>query len=305
MKRADRRSFLRTALGGVAAASLAPRAAGAAGGGGPFTRLGYAAITWGGQDEQAIDDIAAVGFHGIQLRAPIVEKYGDKPAALRRRLEDKGLALMCLSSGSLDADPARRTEYLDTHVKNARFVKDVGGSMLQILSRRPKDRAPTPAEFEALGALLSELGRRTREIGVSLVYHNHMHAFGEAPGEVARVMEVTDPRYVSLLFDIAHYDQGGGDPVAGIARHKDRITIVHLKDVMGPLEDGRPRRESYMFVELGRGHVDVAGAVAALEKIGFRGPGVIELDTAEPGSTPKQAAVANKQYAVGVLGLRL
>jgi inosose dehydratase len=305
MRRADRRFFLRTALGGAALAALAPRAAPAAGSGNPFTRLGYAAITWGGNDEQAIDDIAAVGFHGIQLRSPIVEKYGDKPAALRRRLEDKGLALMCLSSGSLDADPARRAEYLDTHAKNARFVKDVGGSMLQVLSRRPKDRAPTPAEFEVLGTLLSELGKRTRESGVSLVYHNHMHAFGEAPAEVARVMEVTDPRYVSLLFDIAHYQQGGGDPAAGIARHKDRITIVHLKDVISPLEDGRPPRESYQFVELGRGHVDVAGSVAALVKIGFRGPGVIELDTAEPGSTPKQAAVANKQYAVDVLGLRL
>ncbi|MBI4420795.1 MAG: hypothetical protein HY560_08215 [Gemmatimonadetes bacterium] len=32
-------------------------------------RFGYAAITWGGNDRQAIDDIAAVGFRGIQLRA--------------------------------------------------------------------------------------------------------------------------------------------------------------------------------------------------------------------------------------------
>src|SRR6266852_2646551 len=196
----SRRDFLRAALAGAAAAALPwageSRAAGTSG---PFTRLGYAAITWGGNDEQAIDDIAAVGFHGIQLREPIVDKYGDKPAALRRHLDDKGLALLCLSSGGLDADPARRTEYLDTHVKNARFVKAVGGSLLQIISRRPQDHAPTPAEFEALGALLSELGRRTRELGVGVVYHNHMHAFGEAPGEVARVMDVTDPRYVSLL----------------------------------------------------------------------------------------------------------
>ena len=59
-------------------------------------------------------------------------------------------------------------------------------------------------------------------------------------------------------------------------------------------------------MELGRGHVDVAGSVAALEKTGFHGPGVIELDAVpEPGGTPKQCAEANRQYAVGVLGLRL
>src|SRR5262245_50029409 len=99
MRSADRRTFLRAALGGAAAASVArrvaragpppaPRAAIApparvATGGDPFTGLGYAAITWGGNDEQAIDDIAAVGFRGIQLRSPILEKYGDRPGALK------------------------------------------------------------------------------------------------------------------------------------------------------------------------------------------------------------------------------
>ena len=149
MKRADRREFLLAALGGVAAASLAPRGAGAAGGGGPFTRLGYAAITWAGHDDQAIDDIAAVGFHGIQLRSPIVDRYGDTPAELKRRLEAKGLALMCLSSGTLDADPARRTEYLDTHVKNARFVKAVGGSLTS------RERVPSDSTTGMTNASLS------------------------------------------------------------------------------------------------------------------------------------------------------
>src|ERR1700730_17727893 len=35
---------------------------------GDAIKFGYAAITWGGNDRQAIEDIAAVGFHGIQLR---------------------------------------------------------------------------------------------------------------------------------------------------------------------------------------------------------------------------------------------
>ena len=34
-------------------------------------RIGYAAITWGGNDRQAIDDIAAVGYKGIQLRVEL------------------------------------------------------------------------------------------------------------------------------------------------------------------------------------------------------------------------------------------
>ena len=32
-------------------------------------RFGYAAITWGGDDLKAIDEIAGIGFRGIQLRS--------------------------------------------------------------------------------------------------------------------------------------------------------------------------------------------------------------------------------------------
>jgi hypothetical protein len=76
MRRADRRSFLRTALGGAAAASLAPRAAWPAGGGGPFTRLGYAAIIEldavpepGGTPKQSAEANKqyAVGVLGLRL----------------------------------------------------------------------------------------------------------------------------------------------------------------------------------------------------------------------------------------------
>jgi inosose dehydratase len=324
----SRRGFLQAAVAASAGAALLPRFAAtgdsihpslelsAFGGGtpgaakaatGPALRLGYAAITWGGQDDKAVEDISALGFHGIQLRATAVERWGTKPEELRRLLDEKGLKLLCMSSGTVDAEPAKEAEYLATHVKNAEFVKAVGGEKLQILSRRPEGRAPTPAEFERLGKLLTILGQRTRDLGVPLVYHNHMHAFGEAPDEIAKVLELTDPKAVGLLLDIAHYQQGGGDPVAAVSRHQERLTMLHLKDVIGPLPgDTKPPRESYKFVELGRGKVDVKGVVAAVKRVGFRGPAVVELDavTAE-GRTPKDCAALNKQYCVETLGLVL
>src|SRR5262249_39961177 len=88
----------------------------------PAMRLGYAAITWGGNDELAIDEIAALGFHGIQLRSGVLEKWGQRPAELKRRLDDKGLALLCFSSGTVDATPEREQEHLATHTRNAGFV---------------------------------------------------------------------------------------------------------------------------------------------------------------------------------------
>src|SRR5207245_8799318 len=139
------------------------------------------------------------------------------------------------------------------------------------------------------------------------VYHNHMGAFGEAPDEVARLLDATDPRFVGFLLDIAHYKQGGGDPVAAVSRHKDRLAILHLKDVVSPIPgDTRPPRQSYRWVELGRGTVDVPGVMAALKKLPFNGPAIIELDAVpEPGRTPKESAELNKRYVVERLRVSL
>ena len=37
--------------------------------------FGYAAITWGGNDRQAIDDVSALGFPGIQIRSNAVDEF--------------------------------------------------------------------------------------------------------------------------------------------------------------------------------------------------------------------------------------
>jgi inosose dehydratase len=192
-------------------------------------------------------------------------------------------------------------------VANARFAKALGGDFLQVTSERPKGRAPSAEEYERLGSLLTDIGRRTLDLGVRLVYHNHMGGFGESPDEVAKVLEASDLNYVSLLLDIAHYAQGGGDPVAAVSRHKDRLALLHLKDVRDvPAKDGRPAREAYQFVELGRGRVDVPQVIAALKTISFRGPAVLELDDVpDAGRTPRECAETNLRYAVDKLGLSL
>jgi inosose dehydratase len=303
VKGVSRRGFVRSALAAGAGALAAPlRAADAL-----ALQLGCAAITWGAECERAVDEIAALGFRGIQLRASDLEAWGGRPDALRRRLDEKGLSLLCFSSGDVDAVPEREHEYLEAHVRNARFVKAAGGNLLQVISRRPAGRAPTPAEFERLGRLLGELGRRTLELDVRLVYHHHMGGFGEAPDEVAQVLAASDARTVWLLLDVAHYLQGGGDPADAVARHRDRLAALHLKDVVGPLPgDARPARQSYRFVELGRGRADLPAVVAALRRVGFRGPALIELDEPpDPARSPSECAATSKRYAVETLGLSL
>jgi inosose dehydratase len=264
-------------------------------------RLGYAAITWGGNDEQAIQDISSVGFKGIQLRASAFDKWGTRPTDLRALLQKGGLAFPVLSSGNLKYQPADRAAQIDLHLAHAAFVRDAGGHFLQVIDEKPKDRPVRPDDYQALADMLNTLGERTNAVGVPLVYHHHMNSTGEPPEAIEAIMKETSASAAGLLFDIAHYQQGGGDPVKAIRRYGKAIKVVHLKDVR-PIEAA----PGYQWVELGRGRVDVKACVAALKEIGFDGWAIVELDrVVDPGGSPKASAAANRDYVVKELGLAL
>src|SRR5207247_7043628 len=139
-----------------------------------------------------------------------------------------------------------------------------------------------------VGALLTELGRRTADVGVPLVYHHHMNSVGEKPDAIDAIVAASDPRHVALLFDIAHYQQGGGDPIAAIRRYRDRIRVVHLKDM-----EKTAAAPGYRWVALGRGRVNVKGCVSALRDGGFNGWAIGELQRGRGPEARKRAAAAS------------
>src|SRR2546427_13168372 len=89
-------------------------------------RFGYAAITWNGNDRQAIDDIAALGFHGVQLRQWAFDTWGDRPGELKELPAPKGPGLVALCTGNVCLDPAPETEPRARHARHGQFVANVG-----------------------------------------------------------------------------------------------------------------------------------------------------------------------------------
>ena len=185
----SRRQFIAGLTSTLAAPTVARADAGA-------IRFGYAAITWGGRDLEAIADIAAAGFPGIQIRSSILRDFASRPAELAEELARHKLAFVALSSGDLRIDHA--DDDLATHAANAKFVRDAGGLFLQIIDERPKGREVTAADGVRLGGLLTELGKRTAGIGIPLVYHHHMNSIGQPPDAIERILDASDPRYVKL-----------------------------------------------------------------------------------------------------------
>src|SRR6266446_9483783 len=268
--------------------------------------FGYAAITWNGNDAQAIKEISELGFPGIQLRSNILKEYGERPGALRDLLNQYHLEMVALSSGGVSIAPGSENDEIAKHVSNAKFVHDVGGHYLQVTdSARPKNRKPESADFKQLGHVLTEIGKRATDLGVPVGYHNHMGSLGEGPDEVDRIMEAADPRYVKLELDIAHYQQGGGDPARAIRQYHDRLLFLHIKDVAS-LTTSDERGRGYRWVELGRGRVNLPAVFAALKQVKFRGWAVIELDgVPDKSRTPKECAQISKKYVEEKLGMKI
>ncbi len=266
--------------------------------------IGYAAITWNGNDRQAIEDIAALGYPGIQLRSNCIEEF-HSPREVRDLLEKHKLRMVALSSGGVNIDPAVEADQIATCIAHAQFTRDAGGLYLQVTDQRPKGRAITPADYQRLGQLLTKIGKRTADLGISLGYHNHMGSLGERPEEVDQILEACDPRYAKLELDIAHYFQGGGDPAKAIEKYHDRLLFLHIKDVEELPESTDPKH-NYRWVELGRGKVDVPAVFAALEDVKFRGWAVVELDSVpDPARTPKECAAISKQYLEERIGIKI
>ena len=283
----NRREFLAASAAATAIPSMSWRLPANA-----HLRFGCAAITWDTANHQAIDDIAALRFRGIQLLAAQAAEWREKPAELKALLASKGLTFVAFSSGSIGLDPATREAAIAGHVANAKFVQAAGGKYLQVTDQRPKGRAPTPDECREMGKILTEIGRRTADYGLPVGYHNHMGALGQSPEEVARVLDAADHRYVKLELDVAHYFQAGGDPAKAVRDNKGRLLFLHIKDV-----EKTDTASGYHFVELGRGRVPLPALFDALEETSFDGWAVVELDgVPNEAKTPREANAVSKVY---------
>lgn len=258
-------------------------------------QVGCAAITWNGNDGEAIRQIAALEYPGIQLRANVIQEHPD-PKTLAAALAEHKLTLVALSSGGCSLDPAKEKETLDLHAAHAKYLHDAQGKYLQVIGAGTYQKGQTwsAADYKRQGALLTEIGKRAAEYGIETGFHNHMGTIGQTPEATDAILAAADPKYVKLELDVAHYLQGGGDPAAAVRKYGRRLLFLHLKDVM----PSSSAHDEYQFVELGQGRVDFKALMAALEQTHFRGWGVVELDGERPGATrtPEESARMSKQY---------
>lgn len=264
-------------------------------------RIGINPISWSNDDlpslggetplETALSEGKAIGYEGFELG----NKFPREPAALKAVLARHGLACV---SGWYSGRLARRSvaeeidavgPHLDLLAKNGSTVMVYGEVADSIqgssapLYQRP--RFVKPEQWSAYGERLTDFGRQLLKHGVRLAYHHHMGAYVETPSDVDRLMEATGDE-VGLLFDSGHMTFAGGDAVAMLARHVERVCHVHCKDVRPyVIRLARNRNWSFLqsvingaFTVPGDGAIDFPALLGILHDHGYRGWLVVEAE---------------------------
>ena len=267
---------------------------------------------------QVLDEIVETGYAGTEL--------GDwgfmptDPKKLSEEIHGRNLVLLGAFVPVFLKDPSVLAAGVEIAVRTARLLAGVEGNLpLLILS---DDNARDPERRQNAGRVTPEMGLSDseweiyaksamevaqavkRETGLRTAFHHHCAGYVETPAEIEKLMSLTEPHSLGLVFDCGHYRFGGGDPEEGLRRYGDRVWHFHFKDHQ-PEVAKRAAAEGWdyfqavkngVFCELGKGDVNFPSLMKELSRIGYDGWGVVEQDVLPGMGAPKESARRNREF---------
>lgn len=265
-------------------------------------RLGYHTITWGGvvgdavgvtsvKDlvyrvngpmARAIREIGALGYEGVEMFDGNVADFADRPQELLGVLDEAGVELVSVYTGGNFIYDEILPEELHRVTRAAELAQQFGASSLVVGGGARRASGTRDSDYLALAGALDAVTDIAAAHGLDACYHPHLTTIVESPDELDRLMPHTR---IGFCPDTAHLVAGGGDPAELIRRYSDRIRHVHLKDV---------RLDPFQFLPLGEGQIDFGKVQSALEKSGYDGWIIVELDAYD--GDPRDAAALSKTF---------
>jgi inosose dehydratase len=278
-------------------------------------RIGINPLSWMNDDlpalggetalETALTEGKEIGYEGFELG----NKFPKDGPALKAKLDAFGLA--CVSgwySGFLAEDSVEaEIERCNAHMSKLQYngVKvvvygecagTIQGQIDTPLAKRP--RFASDALWKAYAERLNAFGAHLQKTyGITLAYHHHMGAYVESPDDVDRLMALTDPASVGLLYDTGHaYFGGATEPDLLLKKHVARVVHVHCKDVR-PKVIAQARNDGWSFLNgvlngtftvPGDGVIDYDAILNTLHAAGYQGWLVVEAEQ-DPALAPSYA----------------
>ncbi|MFC5650607.1 myo-inosose-2 dehydratase [Paenibacillus solisilvae] len=294
----------------------------------PF-QLGIHPINWVGEDvkehgehttyEQIMDDIQALGLTGTEIG----RKFPTDIELLKQELSKRNIQLVSQWKSVLFSDPAYRESELEAFRAHAKFLQqmgskvistcEVGGSLHFDPRRTPNETEVIrldEAGWESLAVGLNAAGKIALEYGLKLTYHHHGGTAIESPEEIDKLMALTDPEAVSLLFDSGHALYGGAEPAELLRKHYDRVAYIHLKDVrMNRLEESKALGVDFVtcirngvFTVPGDGNIDFRPILNELVDRKYDGWALLEGEQDPEEHPAREYAARAIEYLCSLIG---
>ena len=292
-------------------------------------KLGIAPIAWTNDDmpdlgkentfEQCVSEMALAGFTGSEVG----NKYPKDPEVLKKALELRGVEI-CKQwfSSFLITKPFEEVE--KEFRAQLTFLKAMGAKVIGASeqSHSVQGQMDTPVfghkyemndeEWDIFCTGMNKLGKIAKEeYGIALTFHHHMGTVVQSLAEVDRMMENTDPEYVSLLFDTGHFTYCGEDPLEVVKKYVHRIKHVHLKDIRPEVvEQVKKENMSFLagvragaFTIPGDGCINYDPIFKVLEDAGYEGYMVVEAEQDPAKANPLEYAIRARKFIAEKTGL--
>jgi len=265
-------------------------------------KIGYCTITWGGvvghpsgvtsvkdlfylthgDTLRAMAEIAAAGYRGIEVFDGNLATYASRPDVFLDALKAHELELVSVYTGANFIYDEILEEELHKIAQAAKMASDFGASNLIVGGGARRARGEEQGDLAKLAKALDRVVDIAASFGLDCSYHPHLGTIVEGPEALHHLISNSKIKFCP---DTAHLTAGGGNPVELIEKYGDRLAHVHLKDY---------KYATGEFLPLGRGDIDFAGVLAAVQSSGFNRWLMVELDSYD--GDPQDAAVISKQY---------
>ncbi len=244
----NRRAFIRGAAAlGTAACMTGQASAMSRNGGGKNIALQLYTLRelTSGDFTGALEQVSAMGYPAVEFAG-----YGGMDAPSLKSLLER----LDLGPGGSHVGYSQLSSGLDDVIS---FNRAIGNTFVTCPSMPGEFRERGAAGFMEFGELLNPIGEKCRAAGITLSYHNHAFEFERENGRplLDHLFDAADPSFVKAQVDVFWVRKGGDDPAAFIARHRDRIASLHMKDMTGDSDA--------TFAPVGAGVMDMRGIVRA------------------------------------------
>ncbi len=258
-------------------------------------RFGVCSWIYGGATlDETLRRIAAAGYDGVELPG---EPGLLPPGEVRRLLSRHGLAPLGLTASCnvpqtrrdlAHPDPAIRDEAVGYVIDCARFAAEIGAPLVQMLPSGETRLSPIgtrDAEWawsvEGMRQAAREAERLRVRICIEPLNRYEAYLVTTAADAVAYVDAVASA-WVGMTLDLFHANIEEPDIGQSIRAAGTHLWHVHVADT---------NRQG-----LGRGHLDMAAAAAALQEIEYAGSVVVEV--MPPGPDPFRSIKDERSAAI-------